>query len=238
MLLSCSSSDETYLNRAIALGSASPCDRIAAAPLQTECRLAVAQSLASTHLDEAIAVCTSVPTEVWKDECVFLSIDEAGVVGEEAMAQCAVAGQYRQQCITHAAARDVERQVFAAATPGQERQAHERAEGVLRQYMSGGDARRMARTLVISWLATREPGQPFSARSCGNLRPEMCPEVYVRRAQGDGMRPPDDAPWRALCGAPLDSAEQAVRHGLPRWDASGAAMAAEGWQRLCQPRLQ
>ena len=78
------------------------------------CLQSVLQTASS--LEEAGTICAPVSNEKIRGECFFLVSDEYQLTGEQAMSMCAKADPFTEDCLRHAAARDVEQNIFIRLT--------------------------------------------------------------------------------------------------------------------------
>ena len=234
VLLSCAqTTDAERYTAALSALSAEPCTHIDDRTLQAECLSAVSDGLLQQgRADEAGAACAAAGEGRWRDECFFRLADEAGMVGEEARAMCPRAGRFADQCINHAAARDVEQTLLRQPRYGREKQTMNQMVGILAPYVGRQAALSMARSITVSWLARRDDA-PFSARTCGTLPAAFCLHVYAQRARS-GADSSAPQPWQSRCSEPLSPAV-AAEAGLPPYEAEMQAVVSAAWTMLCSP---
>lgn len=224
-------------------GGPDACAALSSADLRGECVAFAAYDRAREgRLSEALAACDAAPEGRWRDECVFLAADGAGVHGEEARTLCRRAGRWWQQCVGHAINREAEA-VFERFPPGREPEALDALQAVVARYIGGGEVRDKARRLLVARIAGRTEGGPFTRASCGRAPADVCRDAYAERVRlaalghEAGGAPVFDAPggaepWRAACGRRV-SVERAAAAGLPTWTADAEAVVAAAWARLC-----
>lgn len=229
-------SDAEHYAAALGAADAARCGRVRAAATRDECLSAVAVALArARNAEGATAACAQLSSgSRWRDECHFSLADELGLVGSAAVQTCQQAGQYQQDCINHAAAREVEQRLLSQGPRhGQERETTQRMVGILKGYMSEGEAHRMAHSMTISWLARRDDGQVFRPESCGNFDANICTQVYILRARGGELYSRADASWRSRCDQPLTAAVAEQDAELPEFAPEMGEVVQRAWAVLC-----
>ena len=204
------------------------------APLATECAVGIAQKQAQDRrLDAASATCSAMLEGQGRDECAFQVVDTARLTGEEAVALCAVAGQFEKDCINHAASRDVEERILRYAGYGNERVVLQQVYATLRKYTNDRMAGIMSQDMVARWLERRwEADARLSRAVCGSIGPDVCSKVYLLRVVGGSGVIDRSAEWRNACNQPI-SESLAQQNGLPLWESEMAPTVNSAWIMLC-----
>lgn len=70
----------------------------------------------SSDVEGARSICVQASNEKIRGECFFLVSDGYQLTGEQAMSMCAQADPFTEDCLRHAAARDVEQNIFSTLT--------------------------------------------------------------------------------------------------------------------------
>jgi len=169
----------------------------------------------------------------WRDECFFLIADISRLEGEAAKQACSAAGQFRNQCVGHAIAREVSA-VLNAAERGQEEATLAALDVVVRRYIPGQERRGRVRQIMAGHLADRDPEQPFSLATCGTAPEMICQEAYVERVRNaERAAGRTDGEWRRACGSHV-TVQRAVSLGLPGWSHDFSGLARAAWEQLCR----
>ncbi|MFT5683950.1 MAG: hypothetical protein ACI8RZ_004882 [Myxococcota bacterium] len=210
------------------------CAAIPDASLAGECASLTARELAQDgQTDAALATCQGMAAGGWRDECFFLISDVSGLSGDAAKQACAAAGQFRNQCVGHAIAREVSA-VLNATEPGKEAEAYTQLDVVVQRYIPGREREGKIRQIMAGYLADRSPDKPFSQAHCGSAPQMICQEAYIERMRNsERAAGRSDGEWRRACGTHV-SLERAVSLGLPGWTPDFAGLARASWEQLCR----
>ncbi len=204
------------------------CARIQDATLRADCLIhAAARHARAGDIAAAQTTCQTIEAGLWRDECWFLTADDAGLIGEDAVAACRRAGRFEPHCRGHALGRAAQE---VDLTVGQEARSARALGALVAAYRprSGGQSRRtMANELLAVRVGDRWAAEPFDPALCGSLAPPLCAWAY--RASLDGA----DTALAALCPGPVTST--AVRDiGLSGWTEAGQTIAGAVWAGICQ----
>lgn len=233
LLLSCTSPQRSdrarYLDSTLADRdeAAAICATIAGSDLRADCLIhAAARHARSGDIGTAQATCQTIDMALWRDECWFLTADDAGLIGEDALAACRESGRFRPHCQGHALGRAV--QAVALPVGGEVDSARSigRLVTYYRPKSTGLKKRIIANELLAVRVGDRWAETPFDPTLCGTLTSSMCAWAY--RASLDGT---DSAPGE-LCPGPVTS-EAAQSIGLSGWSAAGEAIAGAVWSGIC-----
>ena len=233
-LLACSSpqrSDQAhYLDSTTAerAQAAARCLPIADGALRADCLIhAAARHARAGDITTAQATCQQIDDALWRDECWFLTADDAGLIGEPALSACQQAGRFQPHCRGHALGRAAQQLDIVV---GQEA-AGARSIGALvasyRPRSAGVKRQVMANELLALRVAERWSAAPFEPSLCGALSASMCAWAY--RASLDAAA----AELAAQCPGPVTN--DSVRTiGLTGWTEEGQTTAAAVWAGICQ----
>ena len=215
---------------AVSAADPAACGAPGAAEPVDECVAQAARELAvQGRGEEARSACQGLAGGPWRDECFFLVTDTLDLRGDEARRACQDAGQWRQQCVGHAMARDAH-DIMAELGLGHEDEATERIVQEVATYVGARQAEPRARAILADELAGRAEGA-LSALDCGTAARDLCRDAYserVRRAAGG-----QEARWRQACGRTVDR-QRVEAAGLPAWEPDMEPVALDAWKRLCE----
>jgi hypothetical protein len=209
------------------------CRRIRDDGAQGDCLMATAGRIAASgRFKSATALCETIETAVFHDECWFLAADEAGALGAEAVDACRHAGQYRENCLGHAIGREVPRVEARFANAGQERALQDAVREIVARYKPAApeDQREVTVDRMVGQiLSKRWEGQPFDAARCGEVTASVCRLAY--RMNLDGA--PPAVPIEQICrdGVTLDRVTAAQ---APAWTPGSDETALAVWRELCE----
>ncbi len=210
------------------------CAQISDAGLSGECASLTARELAQDgQIDAALSTCQGMAPGGWRDECFFLISDVSRLSGDAAKQACAAAGQFRNQCVGHAIAREVSA-VLNATEPGGEAEAYAQLDVVVQRYIPGREREGRIRQIMAGYLADRSPEAPFSLVLCGTAPQMLCQEAYIERVRNaERAAGRADGEWRRACGTHV-SMERAVSLDLPGWTPDFDGLARAAWAQLCR----
>ena len=152
--------DSTTVERAQA---AERCLPIADGALRADCLIhAAARHARAGDITTAQATCQQIDDPLWRDECWFLTADDAGLIGAPALEACRHSGRFQPHCRGHALGRAAQQLDIVI---GQEA-AGARAIGALvadyRPRSAGPKKLIMANELLALRVAERWSATPFS----------------------------------------------------------------------------
>ena len=227
--LACSQKEDGELYR-LALEQTNPsvCLELSNVELQGDCITAVVSENPNRVENERL--CNEIVSEKWKGECYFQLSDSGQFIGSQAIQLCSKAGPFSEDCLRHAAARDVELNVHLADLK-QAKSLLPRIYGIVKQYLMDSIAQPMARDMLVRMVATHLPSEPFSARFCDGLSPDTCTQIYIVRSLGSGDQ--GDKSWASACEVPL-SARTAVELGLADYTKKMQSVVDRAWGQMCQ----
>ena len=169
-------------------------------------------------------------------ECVFLISDERGLIGGDAQQICQQATPFTEDCLRHAAARDVEKNIFAQVQQARPdpMKLLPRIHGVVRNYLEPQIAESMSRDMVLRFQAARMQ-EVFQSSDCVGLQPNMCAQVYILASLGsrEQWSANYEESWMKHCGQSL-TPTLAQEWGWKRWEASMDASVQSAFMQICQ----
>lgn len=230
-----------YVRAASTPGDPNACLAISANPLRAECVAMAAGALAGDGRAEAgLTVCRGMQAGAWRDECVFLVVEEGDLEPPAALTACGEAGRYADRCRGHML-RKLAAGALETHPAGDEPAALVALEALARTWAPQA-ARPKARHLLSEHIAGRSPEAPFSRAHCGSADPDLCATAFQHRvqmagrAQAHGTRDfgSDAPPWMDACPPPVPMG-RAVALGLPAWDPEVNAVVQTAWVTLCGP---
>ncbi len=187
-------------------------------------------------VEQALELCDTLTDERLKGECAFLFSDEGKLTGELARNMCAAATPFEEDCLRHAAARDVEQNIYpnlklANPTP---MKVVPRIFGVVSQYLPSEIAEPMSRDMMIRLQASKIEGS-FDISDCNGLTPSLCAQVYIVASLGSRGQWSEhvEEPWMSHCGTVL-LVEKATEWGWKSWTNDVDATVQTAYQQLCQ----
>ena len=197
-------------------------------------------------VNKASSMCSKLNDEQMRGECLFLVSDGYQLIGEQAMTLCDASEPYTEDCLRHAAARDVEQNIFPTLTHAspQPMKLMPRIYGVVQQYLPEQVAESMSRDMMIRFQASKV-GESFTSESCIGLNPSICAQVYIIASLGsrDQWSTYFEEPWMQACGSKL-SVSSAVEWGWKSWTPTIDTVVQQAYQQICravndlQPRLE
>ena len=207
-------------------------------PQQSEPTVCIERSIQSFEgtIDEAILLCQQLPKGALRGECAFLLSDGSELIGDVSRTMCAVATPFEEDCLRHAAAREVEKSILPTlsnATPNPMKLLP-RIHGVVRQYLPAEIAESMSRDMMIRFQASRVE-QTFDSVSCIGLNPSICAQVYIVASLGSRGQWTEhfDEPWMDSCSR-LITVEDAKAWNWKQWTLAMDTVVQQAHQQLCQ----
>ena len=197
-------------------------------------------------VNEASPLCSRMTDDTLRGECFFLISDGYQLIGEQARTLCVSAVPYTEDCLRHAAARDVEQNIFPTLTHAspQPMKLMPRIYGVVQQYLPAQVAESMSRDMMIRFQASKV-SDSFSREACTGLNPSICAQVYIIASLGsrDQWSAYFEEPWMKACGNKL-TVSSAVEWGWKSWNPTMDPVVQQAYQQICnavegsQPRLE
>ena len=189
----------------------------------------------ASNIEEARTMCAQASNEKIRGECFFLVSDGYQLTGEQAMSMCAQADPFTEDCLRHAAARDVEQNIFSTLTHAspQPMKLLPRIHGSVQQYLPAQIAESMSRDMMIRFQASKV-GDIFDRDACIGLNPSICAQVYIVASLGsrDQWSEYVEEPWMQDCGVPL-TASSAESWGWKDWKPSMEVIVQRAYGQLC-----
>ncbi len=187
-------------------------------------------------IDEALELCKTLNDERLAGECAFLFSDEGKLTGELARTMCAAATPFEEDCLRHAAARDVEQNIYPdlrLSNPAPMKLVP-RIFGVVSQYLPSEIAEPMSRDMMIRLQASKIQGA-FDANDCAGLTPSLCAQVYIVGSLGSRGQWSEhvEEPWMKQCGTVL-TPDTASEWGWMAWTSDVDATVQTAYGQLCQ----
>lgn len=189
----------------------------------------------ASSVEGALSLCEQVSNDKIRGECVFLISDGYQLIGEQAMSMCAKAIPFTEDCLRHAAARDVERNIFSTlthATPPPMK-LMPRIYGTVQRYLPAQISESMSRDMMIRFQASKVEDS-FSSAACIGLTPAICAQVYIVASLGsrDQWSQYVEEPWMQECGTQLTNA-RAADWGWKTWEPSMERSVQRAYSQLC-----
>ena len=187
-------------------------------------------------VDKASSMCSNLNYQEMRGECFFLISDGYQLIGTQAKTLCTSAVPYTEDCLRHAAARDVEQNIFPTLTHAspQPMKLMPRIYGVVQQYLPKQVAESMSRDMMIRFQASKV-GESFSSESCIGLNPSICTQVYIIASLGSREQWSSyfEEPWMQACGNKL-TASSAVEWGWKSWTPTMDVVVQQAYQQICK----
>ena len=187
-------------------------------------------------VDDAIELCTQLPKGELRGECAFLLSDGSELIGDLARMMCAVSAPFEEDCLRHAAAREVEQDILPTlinVTPNPMKLLP-RIHGVVRQYLPAEIAESMSRDMMIRFQASRVD-QTFDSESCTGLNPSICSQVYIVASLGSRGQWTEhfEEPWMDSCSRSI-TVDDATAWNWKKWTLPMDAVVQQAHQQMCQ----
>lgn len=208
---------------------AARCAAIIDTELRRECWVMSAGELSrGGDRDAAEALCAQLEDPTWKSECRFLVIDQADLLGEEAVAACKTLEKFEVSCRNHAYERHTRYHLPLVA--GEEDAWRVEADALIDVYLThrAPDIReRRVEDALLRLVVDRMEDGVFDAHRCGSLSMSSCGGVYALMLS---LRPDDDV--SALCAPPRSLASVTAAGGVP-WTEGSEPVAQLGLAPIC-----
>jgi len=198
-----------------------------------EClRTAISKDLS---FEELLDSCSQLTDESVRGECHFLLSDIHQLTGQSARQICNQATPFTEDCLRHAAGREVEMTIFSTltqATP-QPMKLLPRIHGVVKQYLPPQIAESMSRDMMIRFQAGRVTDQ-ITSTDCTGLNPAMCSQVYIVASLGSRGQWTEylEEPWMLHCGKGFTNVE-AKEWGWKTWTPDMDAVVQQAYSQIC-----
>ena len=187
-------------------------------------------------VDKASSMCSNLHHEEMRGECFFLISDSYQLIGTQARTLCTAAEPYTEDCLRHAAARDVEQNIFSTLTHAspQPMKLMPRIYGVVQQYLPAQVAESMSRDMMIRFQASKV-SDSFSREACTGLNPSICAQVYIIASLGsrDQWSAYFEEPWMKACGNKL-TVSSASEWGWKSWTPTMDTVVQQAYLQLCK----
>ena len=187
-------------------------------------------------INKASSMCSEFKEKSLRGECFFLISDGYQLMDEQARSFCSAADPYTEDCLRHAAARDVEQNIYPTLTHAspQPMKLMPRIYGVVQRYLPDQIAESMSRDMMIRFQASKVGGT-FSNESCIGLNPSICTQVYIIASLGSRGQWSSyfEEPWMQACGTKL-TVTSAVEWGWKSWTPTMDTIVQQAYQQLCK----
>jgi len=231
-LLACQPADEaTIYQKALQNNDLQLCQKLSNAK-QAECGATVIALMAEEDPNGALQACNQIKEKKWRGECFFLISDNAGLIGDDARAVCALADPFVEDCLRHAAARDVEQSLYPTINDNQPMKVMPRMYQLIREYLSEEIAQPMARDMILRRMGGTITTS-FDENSCIGIPKDMCVQLYLVASLGSGRQWTGEEDWWKYCEQKL-TVELAVSHGFLPWSSQMEEVTSAAWKQLCQ----
>ena len=208
--------------------SADLCEDISESALRADCLIhAAARHARVRDIETAQATCQRIEAGIWRDECWFLTADDANLIGEAALSACRNSGRFQPHCRGHALGRAAQEVDLTVGLEAESARAIGKLVADYRPKSAGLKRRIMANEILAVRIGDRWQAAPFDPMQCGALTPPMCAWAY-RASLDDATAPLGD-----LCDQGISN-EAAQDIGLSGWSEAGESMAWGVWSGICQ----
>jgi len=205
------------------------CVQIDDPALQGEClTFTAAHALSEGDASLAADICGLIQDELWLDECMFLLADRRKRLRAEAAQDCAAAGRFEDNCLSHALERDFKMLPDTARQAGAEDALLVELVDMSEHYGSG-DAQATGELLLAHIIARRIGPGALQMRACGKASDVVCQQGFLI-----ALSVPDrgtDA--QAACQLPR-TAGSVASAGMRPWSEDAQEAAAAALDVLCQ----
>ena len=230
-LFACQATDpQSQLHKAVQLQAPALCQSLSEEQ-RLECMLSILQVTVPNDINEALQSCGPIEAQKWRGECFFLVSDIGELIGEDAKSVCQIADPFSEDCLRHAAARDVEVHLLSSINHKDPMKLMSSIDRTVQQYLPQSVSQPMARDMMLRWKVSKM-SSPFKKEHCDGLPPEMCAQLYLLASLGTGSQWTGQEDWWSECGAPL-TLSRAVRHSFWAWEQDVGPVVAAAWQQLC-----
>ena len=232
VMLGCSAPDDGALYRQAAAlppaQAAASCDRISDAALQGEC-LSFAATAAVDQGETALAatVCAQASAAFWREECAFMIADRRGRRRAAAVRDCAPAGRFEDDCLSHALERDLESLPAATRGPGGEQALYAELLDMATHY-AADEATANAELLLAHIIARRIGPGPLRLQACGQSPESACHKGFLIALSIPGPGVDRGAACRSA-----RTAEAVAAAGLRPWDPDAEPQGRAALTALC-----
>ena len=191
--------------------------------------------LETSSAEELLESCARLGDQTVRGECHFLVSDIHQLTGDAARQICTQATPFTEDCLRHAAGREVEMTIFSTltqATP-QPMKLLPRIHGVVKQYLPPQIAESMSRDMMIRFQASRVSEQ-MTRTDCTGLNPAMCAQVYIVASLGSRGQWTEylEEPWMLSCGNVLTKVD-AQTWGWKTWTPDLDAVVQQAYSQIC-----
>lgn len=224
---------ELYLG-ALAEEDPGKCLEISAPDIAGDCLSALV--VKTPHAAHWHTTCTQIDDSEWQGECFFQLSDAGAHIGDSARSICAKASPFSEDCLRHAAARDVEQKVNLGELT-QAQRLMPRIYSLLKEYLPDPIAQPMARDMLVRMVAQAKPNLPFSKVFCEGLSVDTCIQIYIVRSLGSGHQESNDDTWREHCGASINIST-ADSLGWASYTPNMQDTVSKAWKQVCQKPSQ
>ena len=204
------------------------CLEIGDLALQGEClSFAAVEALGRAQPELAQQICAAADSDLWREECVFLLADRRERLRAEAAEDCAQAGRFISDCLSHALERDYRMLPDDLRRPGGEAALLAELNDMATHYGEGGES---DGALLMAHIIARRVGPgPLHMKACGQVPPEVCHTGFLIALSipGPGI---DRA---AACQEPR-SADTVAAAGLRPWTPEAERAGRLALSTLCE----
>lgn len=232
LVIGCSHSDDGALYReAVGLSpdqASEVCLQIDSASLQGECLSFTATAAIDQGSEaQASAICARAREAFWQEECAFMVADRRGRSRAGAVSDCAAAGRFEDDCLSHALERDLEGLPAAARAPGGESLLFAELLDMAEHY-STGEAAPDAELLLAHIIARRVGPGPLRMQACGEAPASACHKGFLI-----ALSIPGPGIDRASACRSSRTAEAVAAAGLRPWTSDAEPQAGAALAALC-----
>ena len=185
---------------------------------------------------ELLDQCADITEEKWRGECYFAISDQSGLMGDSARSICERAKPFDEDCLRHAAARDVELNLFPQLINSQAKplKVMPRIYSILSTYLPDEIAQPMARDMILRKTA-KETTAPFSITSCRGLKMDLCSQLYILASLGDNRQWTGEEQFFSYCEQEFTPA-LAQEFSWLDYRADAKAIVQRAFRQVCQAK--
>ena len=180
--------------------------------------------------------CQNISEQKWRGECYFLISDLSQAIKSEGKRLCSLAEPFQEDCLRHAAARDVELNLYPVLVNKNAKpmKVMPRIFGIVQDYLPHEVAQPMARDMLLRKYAT-ELRTPFTRASCKGMDVDMCSQLYIIASLGGNQQWNGTETWFQYCDQQITS-ELARSFSWMVFTADSQEIVQRAFRQICQAK--
>jgi hypothetical protein len=226
-----SEDDVSLYQKAIQQNNIKYCNRLNDSSRVSECTSTVAGNIAKYDPNKSLKICDKIKDSKWRGECFFLVSDTAQLIGDDARSVCKLSSPFEEDCLRHAAARDVEQNLYTIINNQQPMKLMPRIYDVLKTYLDEKVAQPMARDMLLRYLSS-EITPPFVSDSCSEIPNDMCVQLFIISSFGSAGQWSGKEYWWKHCGKQITK-ESGKEIGFMDWHEDMSSIVSKAWMQMC-----